>query len=50
MLKLKINVNLPELLCIVISVAQTGEFERFDGFCVDPDFLLITCSNNVSFL
>ena len=34
-LKLKINVNLPQLLCIVISAAQKGEFERFRGFCVD---------------
>ena len=28
LLKLKINVNLPQLLCIVVSAAQTGEFER----------------------
>ena len=34
-LKLKINVNLPQLLCIVVSVALDGEFERFGGFCVD---------------
>ena len=27
MLKLKTNVNLPQLLCIVVSVAQNGEFE-----------------------
>ena len=33
--KLKINVNLPQLLCIVVSVALDGEFERFGGFCVD---------------
>ena len=26
MLKLKINVNLPQLLCIVISAAENGEF------------------------
>ena len=32
MLKLKINVNLPQLLCIVISAAKNGEFERFGGF------------------
>ena len=31
MLKLKINVNLPQLLCIVISAAENGEFEQFDG-------------------
>ena len=34
-LKLKINVKVPQLLCIVISVALNGEFERFGGFCVD---------------
>ena len=34
-LKLKINVNLLHLLCIVVSVALHGEFERFGGFCVD---------------
>ena len=33
--KLKINVNVPQLLCIVVSVALNGEFERFGGFCVD---------------
>ena len=26
-LKLKINVNLPQLLCFVVSVALNGEFE-----------------------
>ena len=30
-LKLEINVNLPHLLCIVVSVALDGEFERFGG-------------------
>ena len=35
MLKLKIKVKLPQLLCIVVSAAQNGEFERFGGFCVD---------------
>ena len=34
-LKLKINVNPPQLLCIVVSVALNGECERFGGFCVD---------------
>ena len=29
-LNLKINVNLPQLLCIVISVNENGEFERFE--------------------
>ena len=33
-LKLKINVNVPQLLCIVVSVALNGEFERFGEFCV----------------
>ena len=34
-LKLKINVNLLQLLCIVVSVALHGEFKRFGGFCVN---------------
>ena len=29
MLKLKINVNLPQVLFIVISADENGEFERF---------------------
>ena len=33
--KLKINVNLLQLLCIVVSVALHGEFERFGWFCID---------------
>ena len=33
-LKLKVNVNLLQLLCIVVSVPHS-EFERFGGFCVD---------------
>ena len=33
-LKLKINVKVPQLLCIVVSVALNFEFERFGGFCV----------------
>jgi len=37
MLKLKINVNLPRLLCIVVSAVQNGEFERFG---------IMTCSNS----
>ena len=41
MLKLKINVNLPQLLCIVISAAENGEFERFGGFSADCYY---TCS------
>ena len=39
-LKLKINVNLPQLLCIVVSVALKGEFEQFGGFCVDCHYTL----------
>ena len=40
-LKLKIKVNLLQLLCIVVTVALNGEFERFGRFCVD---FLITYS------
>ena len=32
MLKLKINVNFPQLLCVVVSASQNGGFERFGGF------------------
>ena len=32
-LKLKINVNVPQLLCTVVSVALNGEFERFGVDC-----------------
>ena len=39
-LKLKINVKVPQLLCIVVSVALNGEFERFGGFCVDCYYTL----------
>ena len=42
MLKLKINVNLPQLLCIVISAAENGEFERFGGFSVDCYYTSLT--------
>ena len=31
-LKFKLNVKVPQLLCIVVSVAQNGEYERFGGF------------------
>ena len=41
MLKFKINVNLPRLLCIVISAALNGKFERFGGLCVDCYYM--TC-------
>ena len=40
MLKLKTNVNLPQLLCIVVSAAQNGEFEQFSGFWVDCYYTL----------
>ena len=33
-LELKINVNLLQLLCIVISVALHDEFEQFGGFAL----------------
>ena len=33
-LKPKINVNLLQLLCVVVSVALHGEFERFCGFAL----------------
>ena len=39
-LKLKVNVKVPQLLCIVVSGALNGEFERFDGFCVDCYYTL----------
>ena len=34
LLKLKKNVKVPQLQCIVVSVAQNGEFERFGGFAL----------------
>jgi len=34
-LKVEINVKLPQLLCIVVSVALNGKFERFGEYCVD---------------
>ena len=39
-LKLKINVKLPQLLCIVVPVALNGELEQFGGFCVDCCYTL----------
>ena len=39
-LKLKINVKVPQLPCIVVSVALNGEFEQFGGFCVDCYYTL----------
>ena len=40
MFKLKIIVNLPQLLYIVVSAAENGVFERFGGFCVDCYYTL----------
>ena len=40
MSKLKINVNLPQLFCIIVSAAQNGEFERSGGFYVDCYYTL----------
>ena len=31
-LKLKVNVKVPQLLCIVVSVALNGGFERFGAW------------------
>ena len=39
-LKLKINVNLPQLLSIVVFVAQNGKFEQFGEFCIDCHYML----------
>ena len=33
--RIKLNVNLPQVFYFVISAAQNGKFERFEGFCVD---------------
>ena len=35
MLKLKINIILPQLLCFVVSAVRNGEFQRFGEFWVD---------------
>ena len=43
-LKLKVNVNVPQLLCVVVSAALNGEFERFGGFSVDCNQTFITYS------
>ena len=44
-LKLKINVNVPQLLCIVVSVALNGEFERFGGLYIDCCYTLQSTQN-----
>ncbi len=36
--KVKINVNLPQLLSVVVIEPQNAEFGRFEGFCVDCCF------------
>ena len=48
-LKFKMNVNLPQLLCIVVSVALNGELVPFGGFCVNRT-LLYVIRRSVSFL
>ena len=35
MLKLKINIILPQLLCFVVSAARNGKFQQFGEFWVD---------------
>ena len=42
-LKLEINVKVPQLLCIVVSVVLNGAIERFGGSCVDCYFLYCYC-------
>ncbi|PFX22374.1 Glutamyl aminopeptidase [Stylophora pistillata] len=44
MLRLKINVNLPHLLCIVVSGVLNGEFERFGT--INPETTLPTTVPN----
>ena len=39
-IKVEINVNVPQLLCIVVSVALNGEPEQFGGFCVNCYYTL----------
>ncbi len=34
MLKVKINVNLPQLMFLVVIKPHNAEFGRFEGFCV----------------
>ena len=33
--KFKLNVNLSQVFYFFVTAAQNGEFERFEGFCVD---------------
>ena len=47
-LKLKISVKVPQLLCIVVSVALNGEFERFSGFCVDCYYGIVTVNATIT--
>ena len=48
-LKLTINVNLLQLLCVVVSVVLHDEFERFGGFCVDCYYTLLYVIINDSY-
>ena len=41
MLKLEIDIILPQLLCFVVSAARNGEFQRFGQFWVDCSGLLL---------
>ena len=49
-LKLKINVKVPQLLCIVVSVALNGEFERFGGICNGCCYMLSSSIFSHTFL
>ena len=45
--KLEKIVDVPQLLCIVVSAAQNDEFERFRGLCDDCYHAVIrTCRNS----
>ena len=37
MLKLKMNINLPQLLCIVVSAGQNGELSNLVGFALSDN-------------
>ena len=41
MLKFEIIVNLPQLLCVVVSAAQNREFARFHGLCHNCYYMLL---------
>ena len=48
-LKFKINVNLLQLLCVVVSVTLHGEFERFCGFALTVTILFLITYNGFRF-